>query len=118
MRDSLGYLIGITVIGQIISFFRESIFAYYYGTSYPADAYVMASQIPITLFAVVTASINTVILPIYTSIKESAGDEMADKSMNSFLFVFELMCLLLTIISFFLQDILFLYLLQHFLVNC
>lgn len=101
LRDSLGYLIGITVIGQIISFFRESIFAYYYGTSYQADAYVMASQIPITLFAVVTASINTVILPIYTSIKESAGDEMADKSMNSFLFVFELMCLLLTIISFF-----------------
>ena len=82
LRKSVGYLIGLTVIGQLISFIRESIFAYYYGTSYQADAYVMASQIPITLFAVVTTSINTVILPIYTTKKEKEGQHEADKFLN------------------------------------
>ena len=99
LRKSVGYLIGLTVIGQLISFIRESIFAYYYGTSYQADAYVMASQIPITLFAVVTTSINTVILPIYTTKKEKEGQHEADKFLNSFIIVFELACLLLSIIA-------------------
>lgn len=99
IRDSVGYLIVLTVIAQFISFIRESIFAYFYGTSYRADAYVMASQIPIALFAVVTTSINTVILPIYVRKKENEGQKSADKFMNSFILVFELLCLGLTILS-------------------
>lgn len=99
VKKSIGYLIVLTIVGQLISFVRESIFAYYYGTSYQADAYVMASQIPITLFAVVTTSINTVILPIYTSKKEKDGQEIADRFMNSFIFVLEIGCLFLTFLS-------------------
>lgn len=99
LKKSVGYLIFLTAIGQLISFIRESIFAYYYGTSYQADAYVMASQIPIALFAVITTSINTVILPIYTSKMENEGQERADKFMNSFIVVFELMCLVLAFVS-------------------
>lgn len=99
LRKSVGYLIGLTVVGQLISFVRESIFAYYYGTSYQADAYVMASQIPIALFAVVTTSINTVILPIYTKKKENSGKHEADKFLNSFIVIFELVCLMFTVIS-------------------
>ena len=92
LRGSVGFLIGLTIIGQLISFVREAIFAYYYGTSYQADAYVMAAQIPITLFAVITTSINTVLLPIYTSKKEKSGQNNADQFMNSFIMIFELLC--------------------------
>lgn len=99
LKKSVGYLIGLTVIGHIISFLRESIFSYYYGTSCQADAYVMASQIPITLFAVVTASINTVVLPIYSSKKEKEGQDFADQFMKSFIVVFEVVGLTLTLLS-------------------
>lgn len=110
LKNSVGYLIGLTVIGQLISFVRESVFAYYYGTSYQADAYVMASQIPITLFAVVTTSINTVILPIYTTKKEKGGQKEADKFLNSFIVVFELVCLIFSVISYiFARQIVFIF---------
>lgn len=93
IKNSVGYLIVLTVIAQLISFIRESIFAFYYGTGYRADAYVMASQIPITLFAIITTAINTVILPIYVNKKDNDGIHVADKFMNSFIFIFELFCL-------------------------
>lgn len=95
IKSSIGYLIGLTVIGQILSFVKESIFAYYYGTTSSADAYVMASQIPVVLFAVVTTSINTVTLPIYTSKRKEEGEEAADSFLKSFIVVFELICILL-----------------------
>ena len=99
LRKSVGYLIWLVVVGQFVSFLRESTFAFFYGTSYQADAYVMASQIPVTLFAVVTTSINTVILPVYSLKKEENGIDMADKFLNSFIFVFELLCLALSFLA-------------------
>ena len=99
LRKSVGFLIGLTVIAQLVSFVRESIFAYYYGTSYQADAYVMASQIPIALFAVVTTSINTVILPIYTEKMEKGDKQRADKFLNSFIVIFEGICVVLATVS-------------------
>lgn len=99
IRKSVSYLIGLTFISQLISFAREAIFAYYFGTSYQADAYVMASQIPTVLFAVFTTSINTVILPVYTSKKEVYGEKEADQFMNTFIMIFELVCFLLISIA-------------------
>ena len=65
LKGTIGGLVFMTFFSQFLSFVREIIFAYCYGTEFEADAYVMASQIPVTLFAVVTTAINTVILPVY-----------------------------------------------------
>ena len=73
IKNTVSVLMGITVLSQVIAFLRESVFAYYFGTSMEADAYVMASQIPVTLFAIVSTAINTVMLPIYTEKKNTVG---------------------------------------------
>lgn len=99
LKKSVGYLIILTFAAQLIAFMRESVFAYYYGTSSNADAYVMASQIPITLFAVVTTAINTVMLPIYTEKKERYGQADADRFMNTFIIIFEIFCFIFSVLA-------------------
>ena len=76
--NSIGGMLGVTVFSQLVAFVRESVFAYYYGVGYETDAYIMASQIPIILFAVVGTAINTVLLPIYTEQKEKCGKDGAN----------------------------------------
>ncbi len=59
----------------------------------------MASQIPVTLFAVVTTAINTVILPVYIDKKENKGGECAEVFLKSFMAVFGILCIGLTLIA-------------------
>lgn len=98
LRNTVSGLIAITVFSQLIAFIRESIFAYYYGTSMFSDAYVMASQIPVTLFAVVSTSISTVILPIYTMKIEKEGEETAQIFLKSAIIMFTIICAVFVII--------------------
>lgn len=49
-----------------VSFFKETIFANYFGISGAADAYSVAVQIPEIFFAVVWNAINSVVIPLYT----------------------------------------------------
>ncbi len=95
--NSIGGMIGITIISQMISFIRESIFAYFYGATIETDAYVLSSQIPIILFAVVAVAINTVLLPIYTEKKEHEGLESANCFLKSFVLIYIPISLIFTI---------------------
>lgn len=98
-KNTTGYLMLLNILSQLIAFVRESIFAYYYGTSMQADAYIMASQIPITLFAIVNTSINTVILPLYSKKKEENCRMKADGFLSSFIVVFEFICVACVCVS-------------------
>lgn len=93
LGNTVSGIIFITIFSQVIAFVRESIFAYYYGTSLGSDAYVMASQIPVTLFAVVSTSISTVILPIYTMKKERENQEAAQVFLKSSIVLFSSICI-------------------------
>lgn len=99
LKGTIGGLIFMTFFSQFLSFVREIIFAYCYGTEFEADAYVMASQIPVTLFAVVTTAINTVILPVYIDKKENKGGDCAEVFLKSFMAVFGILCIGLTLIA-------------------
>jgi len=58
-------IMAFTIIEKGLAFFRETVFAYYYGTSVQSDAYVMSQNIPNVLFAVAGVAITTTVLPIY-----------------------------------------------------
>lgn len=67
----------LTLLGQILTFGREAIFAAYFGLSYQADAYVVATQIPVILFAVIGVGITTSFLPMYIQKKRNEGEVSA-----------------------------------------
>lgn len=76
IQSSIGITI-VMIIAYILSFAKHAIFAMYYGVSFQADAFVIAIQMPVVLFAIVTVGIKTVVLPIYTKRLIEVGKEHA-----------------------------------------
>ena len=56
------------MVGYFIAFFREAIVASYWGVSSDVDAYTVAIAIPINLFSIITISIQSIIIPIYSDL--------------------------------------------------
>lgn len=75
----------ILALGYIVSFFKESIIANYFGVSANVDAYTIAITIPIVLFSIVTVSIRSVIVPIYSDLLYNKTKEVADKFISNIL---------------------------------
>lgn len=72
------YLFFFSAITSLVSFGKEVVFASYFGVSADADAFVIASQVPIILFSVISVAINTVLIPIYSKKIYNEGVEKAD----------------------------------------
>lgn len=99
VKNTVSVLMIITILSQVIAFIRESVFAYYFGTSVSADAFVMANQIPITLFAIISSAINTVMLPLYTEKKENYGIHTAKSFLKTAMFMFILLCIIFIVLA-------------------
>ena len=71
----------ITIISlgsKLLGFFREVVLAYFYGTSYVVDAYLMAIAIPSIIFGWLT-SLSVSYTPIYTDIRVKLGEDKSTK---------------------------------------
>lgn len=79
----------IMVIGYFLSFGKEIVIANYYGISNNVDAYTIALQIPVTLFAFISVSIRSVVIPLYSELFYNKGQSEASR----------FVCQLVTIIS-------------------
>lgn len=99
IKNTVSILMIITILLQLLAFVRESVFAYYFGTSMSADAFVMANQIPVTLFAVISSAINTVLLPLYTEKKENYGIHTAKSFLKTAMVMFILLCVILIVLA-------------------
>ncbi|ASK62164.1 murein biosynthesis integral membrane protein MurJ [Virgibacillus phasianinus] len=65
MIKAFGILTVLSIVGKILGFLREALIAAYFGTTGTADAYFVASIIPIVLFTAIGTSIQAGIIPIY-----------------------------------------------------
>lgn len=68
--QAAGLITGIAIISKVLGFVRELLMASYFGTSTVADAYFVASIIPVLLFSAVGMSITTGIIPLYAELKK------------------------------------------------
>lgn len=73
----------ILAIGYCVSFVKESIIANYFGISAEVDAYTIAITIPVVLFSIVTVSIRSVIVPIYSDFLYNRTKDEADKFVSN-----------------------------------
>lgn len=91
----------ISAITMLISFGKETVVAFFFGTTSSADAYTVAVEFPTTLFSIISVAISTVLIPMYLKVLEKEGNESASKYASNlislviivgcaFLIVFEL----------------------------
>ncbi len=90
----------ISLICKLFGFGREVALAYFFGTSFVVDAYLMASSIPTILFGWLT-SLSVSFIPIYMHIREKQGVEKSEKFTNnimSLIFAVAIICVLIVLI--------------------
>ena len=86
VKPALGMSL-ISGLSLIFSFMKESVFAYYFGTTADADAYVIAIQLPVILFSVVSTAISNVLIPIYAKSLIQRGVSDAQKYVSNLITV-------------------------------
>lgn len=84
VKSSIGLTVSL-VFAYFLSFAKESIVAYFYGVSAETDAYTIAIQIPVLLFAFVSVAINNVVIPIYSKVYYQQSEEAANIFVNKLL---------------------------------
>ena len=57
MAKNTMLLMLISAIGVVLSFAKESIVAYFFGTSATVDAYVVAVDLPVSLFSLISMAL-------------------------------------------------------------
>lgn len=70
-------------VGYLVSFVKESIIANYFGVSADVDAYTIAITIPVVLFSIVTVSIRSVIIPIYSDLIYNKTEDEAGRFISN-----------------------------------
>lgn len=101
MKDSKSYnklkiiVIGITIISKILGFSRDLVLSYCYGATNISDAYLIATTLPVTLFAFVGTAITSSYIPVANGLK----DENSRNRFDSLLFTFlTLICSIIIIV--------------------
>lgn len=84
VKSSIGLTISL-LFAYVLSFAKESIVAYFYGVSAETDAYTIAIQIPVLLFAFVSVAINNVVIPIYSKVFYQQSEKAANIFVNKLL---------------------------------
>lgn len=72
----------ISLCTKLLGFGREIVLAYFYGTSYIVDSYLMAVAIPGIIFGWLT-SLSVSYTPVYTDIRVNLGEEKAKNFTNN-----------------------------------
>lgn len=69
----------ILLVSYFIAFLREATIASYWGVSADVDAYTVAITIPINLFSIITLSIQSIVIPVYSDQLYNRGKSNSDR---------------------------------------
>ena len=92
-------LFALSILGKMLGFLKESLMAAYFGTSAAADAFYIASMIPILVFSMVTASLNTNLIPVTLEWRERHGQAGTNRSLNNLIGVLTLVTVLFVLLG-------------------
>jgi putative peptidoglycan lipid II flippase len=98
LKKTAIFITFITLACKLFGFAREVILAYFYGTSYVVDAYLMATSIPGILFGWLS-SIAIAYTPIFTDIKTSEGESRSKQFTNNLLSTIILVALICAVLG-------------------
>ncbi|SHK18121.1 murein biosynthesis integral membrane protein MurJ [Tepidibacter formicigenes] len=81
-RSTIGLMI-VTLLAKILGFSRELVLASVYGTSAYSDAYLIALNIPVVIFATIGGALATTFIPLYFESNNIDGDTRSLKFANN-----------------------------------
>lgn len=96
-KAAIGLMI-VTIISKVLGFGREIVMGAAYGTSTYTDAYVIAMNIPITIFGAVGAALATTFIPLYYENVTDGGQIKANKYTNNIVNIIFILTLVLAVI--------------------
>lgn len=102
-KATLGLML-VTILGKVLGFSREIILASAYGANMYTDAYLVAINIPIVLFAAIGSAIATTFIPMYFEINNNMGEQRALKYTNNIFNIILLICIILSILGIFFTE--------------
>ncbi|AEF95392.1 integral membrane protein MviN [Desulfotomaculum nigrificans CO-1-SRB] len=73
----------INLLSRILGFVREQVIAYMFGATSTTDAYVVAYNIPNTVFAIVIGALATVVVPVFSEYVAKGRKDEAWKLFNT-----------------------------------
>ena len=87
-----------SLMSKVLGFLRDYFTAVKFGTTAEADAFLMASNIPNTLFMLIGIAISTTFIPIYNDIKVSKSKEELQEFYNNITNILIFLSLVITIL--------------------
>ncbi|GAA0105714.1 murein biosynthesis integral membrane protein MurJ [Paraclostridium sordellii] len=98
-KSAVGLMVA-TLIAKVLGFGRELVLGSAYGVSSYTDAYVIAYNIPIIIFAIVGAALSTTFIPMYHDVESERGSDKALKFTNNIFNIVIILCILMATIGF------------------
>jgi len=89
----------LSFFSKFMGFIREMIIAAYYGATYQTDAYNMAVNIVGFSIMIISASVSTIIIPMYNHKRIQQGKKAADLFLNNTLWITSFLSGILAIIG-------------------
>lgn len=62
-------VIMLTMLTKVLGTFRDLFLSYYYGSTYISDSYILATTLPVTIFAFIYEGISASFIPVYSRLK-------------------------------------------------
>lgn len=87
------------IVVKFLGLARDIVLANTYGTSMYSDAYIVANNIPIVLFTVVSTAISTSFIPMYSEVNEKKGNSEALLFTNNFINILLIISIFITVIG-------------------
>lgn len=88
----------VMVLGYFLSFGKEVVIANYYGISNNVDAYTIALQVPVTLFAFISVAIRSVVVPLYSDLLYNKGLTQASRFVCQLISIITILILCLIVL--------------------
>jgi putative peptidoglycan lipid II flippase len=75
MFRAISFTMAATLAGQVLNFFTDILIANYFGTSWRADAYLLALVLPVIVYDLFITGISATFVPLYISRKKFNDEE-------------------------------------------
>ncbi len=92
------YICIISIITLLFSFLKDSIFAYLFGTTNDSDAFVIAVQIPVIIFSIISSILHSIVIPMYSDALFKDGNDSAKEYVSSLMNIVVVISVILIII--------------------
>lgn len=101
---SASLIVIITFISKMTGFFRELFLGIKFGTTYEADAYIIAMTVPMIIFTSIIISAMTCFIPIYSEIKSNKGKNEALNFTNNIINIVTVLAIIIVLFVIFFTE--------------